>query len=60
MKMQLCSWLSFSEMQICGCPSYKWDLVGLSTKKNEKKNLFQFFKRGLSRQEKNYLGGGVD
>ena len=34
--------LSFSKIQFCGYPSFKWDLVGclgLNTKKNEKKTV---------------------
>ena len=39
-------WLSSSNLQFCGYPSFRWDLVGfwgLNTKKNEEKKLFQIF-----------------
>ena len=55
LKMYFCRWLSFLKMQFCGYPSFRWDLMGcldLNTKKNEKKNVFQFFKRGVSRKKR--------
>ena len=42
MKIKSCRWLSFSKMQFCGYPSFKWDLadcLGLNRKKYEKKIL---------------------
>ena len=61
-KMQSCSWMSFSKMQFCGYPSIQWNFVGclsLNTKKIEKKNYSSFLKGGLL-EKMSDVGDGID